>query len=111
LAKEIFMIDETVVGNPVLKPAAKPVKKAAKAKKPVAKSKAASKANGKGKTPRGSGVRIRELLAKDWETDKILSTIHKEFPGSKAKACDISWNRGFAARMKKAGGKKAKGKK
>lgn len=51
---------------------------------------------GKEKSARkpGSGARIRELIMKGVDSEKILATIHKEFPGSKAKASDVSWNRG-----------------
>lgn len=51
---------------------------------------------GKEKSARkpGSGARIRELILKGVDPEKILATIHKEFPGSKAKASDISWNKG-----------------
>lgn len=42
----------------------------------------------------GSGKRIRELLRKGWDAERILETIHKEFPGSKATKSDVSWNRG-----------------
>lgn len=41
----------------------------------------------------GSGMRIRELLQKGWDTERILATIKKEFPQSKATGSDISWNR------------------
>jgi site-specific DNA-cytosine methylase len=43
--------------------------------------------------PTGSGARIRDLLELGHDTEEILSTIHAEFPGSKATASDISWNR------------------
>jgi DNA (cytosine-5)-methyltransferase 1 len=41
----------------------------------------------------GSGARIRELLQKGWEADRILETIHKEFPDSRATKSDVNWNR------------------
>jgi hypothetical protein len=55
--------------------------------------KGAPKGGGSGRKP-GSGARIRELILKGWDNEKILATIHKEFPGSKAKASDVSWNKG-----------------
>lgn len=42
----------------------------------------------------GSGARIRELLQKGWDAEKILVVIHREFPGSKATKSDVAWNRG-----------------
>lgn len=52
-------------------------------------------------THKGSGYRIREMLVKEMPTDKILATIHKEFPQSKATSSDVSWNR---AKLAKQGG-------
>jgi len=68
----------------------------------AAKKKLAGASNGNGKGVKkssgpkkpGSGSRIRELILKATPTEKILSIIRKEFPGSKAKASDVSWNRG-----------------
>lgn len=47
------------------------------------------------RTPRlGSGFRIRQMLVEGKKTtDQILDIIHKEFPGSKAKASDVYWNK------------------
>lgn len=44
----------------------------------------------------GSGAYIRRLLT-DWsdDTDAILEAVHAQFEGSRAKASDISWNRGI----------------
>lgn len=56
----------------------------------------------KGERKPGSGARIRELIMKGVDSEKILATIHKEFPGSKAKASDISWNKG---KLRKEGAK------
>jgi hypothetical protein len=44
----------------------------------------------------GSGVYIRRLLT-DWsdDTDAILEAVHAQFEGSRAKASDVSWNRGI----------------
>jgi len=98
------MIDETVATPaPALRKSAvaKPAKKAAKGKGRKANGKVHGKASTK-PVKRGSGLRIRELLAKGKETDEILAIIHKEFPDSVAKAGDVSWNRGYAARMKAA---------
>lgn len=50
----------------------------------------------------GSGQRIRELLMKGVDADSIVTTIHKEFPGSKATKADVSYNRG---KLKRAGEK------
>lgn len=41
----------------------------------------------------GCGARIRELLRAGHSTDAILATVRKEFPWSKAKESDVSWNR------------------
>lgn len=41
----------------------------------------------------GCGARIRELLKKGIADAKILETIHKEFPWSKATQSDVNWNR------------------
>jgi len=41
----------------------------------------------------GSGFRIRQMLVKNMPTDKILATIHKEFPDSVATGADVSWNK------------------
>lgn len=41
----------------------------------------------------GSGARIRELLQKGWDADRILETIHREFPQSRATRSDVNWNR------------------
>ena len=57
---------------------------------------------GGGSKKPGSGVRIRELIMKGWDADRILETIHKEFPGSKAAKSDVAWNRG---KLKKDGEK------
>ena len=47
-----------------------------------------------GAKPRvGSGARIRELLKKKWPVEKILETIHKEFPTSRATKSDVAWNK------------------
>lgn len=46
-----------------------------------------------GPTKPGSGARIRELLSAGRSTGEILETIHQEFPGSKATASDVSWNK------------------
>jgi site-specific DNA-cytosine methylase len=45
--------------------------------------------------PRGQGigVRMRELISQGLSTQDILTTIHEEFPTSKATASDVSWNR------------------
>lgn len=99
------MIDETVVGSKaskISKPAkaAKEKVVATKKAKKVVKAKKAAKSGGSPKV--GSGAFIRELLAKDWSTEDILEAVHKKFPGSKAKASDVSWNRGFADRAKAA---------
>lgn len=51
------------------------------------------KANGAPKPKRGSGARIRELLQKGWADEKILATIHREFPESRAQKSDVNWNR------------------
>jgi site-specific DNA-cytosine methylase len=44
----------------------------------------------------GSGAYIRRLLT-DWsdDTDAVLEAVHAQFEGSRAKASDISWNRGI----------------
>lgn len=62
--------------------------------------------NGKPRVPRttrapgqGSGFRIRQMLVAGWETKKILTTIHAEFPGSKATGSDVSWNKAKLARQ------------
>jgi hypothetical protein len=41
----------------------------------------------------GSGARIREMLMKGVDPDEILTTIHREFAGSKATKSDVNWNR------------------
>lgn len=46
-----------------------------------------------GKPAKGSGARIREMLLAGRGTPDILTTIHAEFPGSKATSADISWNK------------------
>ena len=48
----------------------------------------------------GSGARIRELLVAGKAAAEILPIIHTEFPGSKATASDVAWNRG---RLRKEG--------
>jgi hypothetical protein len=43
----------------------------------------------------GSGAYIRRLLvAGHLDTDAILEAVHAQFPGSKAKASDVAWNKG-----------------
>lgn len=49
----------------------------------------------------GSGARIRELLTKGWSHEKILATIHQEFPGSKATKSDVSWQKNHMKREEK----------
>lgn len=55
---------------------------------------AVKKTGGGGPKKPGSGQFIRDLLMKATPTDKILALVHKTFPGSKAKASDVAWNRG-----------------
>ena len=102
------MIDETTAGSKVSKVSKatraakeKIVAKAKKTAKP-SKAKAPAKAAKGGEKAQSSGVYIRELIAKDMDTDEILRLNKKKFPDSKAKACDVSWNRGYAERLKAA---------
>lgn len=46
-----------------------------------------------GPTKPGVGARTRELLEKGLGTKEVLTVIHDEFPGTKATAADVSWNR------------------
>jgi hypothetical protein len=73
---------------PIKKEDAMAATKKVEAKKPAGKG-----VKGGGRKP-GSGARIRELILKGFDNDKILATVHKEFPDSKAKASDIAWNKG-----------------
>jgi len=42
----------------------------------------------------GSGAYIRRLLTSGYtDTDAILASVHAHFPGSKAKASDVNWNK------------------
>lgn len=57
----------------------------------------AARAGGSGepRTPKaGIGARIRGMILEGVSTEAILTTIHKEFPASRATAADVSWNRG-----------------
>lgn len=47
----------------------------------------------RGLVKRGVGAFIRELIAAGHETERILERVRAEFPGSKATAADVSWNR------------------
>lgn len=74
--------------------------KAAPAKE-VKKAAAPAAASGetRGRKP-GVGAFIRELLLKNKETSEILMEVASKFPGSKASASDVSWNR---SKLKKDG--------
>lgn len=68
----------------------------AKAAKAEAKKapKAAKKGEKKERAPRaGSGSRIKELLRKGMDAEKILAVVHREFPDSKATKGDVAWNK------------------
>jgi hypothetical protein len=55
--------------------------------------------------PRGLGIgqRIRDMIESGADTQSILTTIHQEFPTSKATAADVSWNKRKLRLMKEAG--------
>jgi hypothetical protein len=75
--------------------------KPGKAAKPVASKPAKSGALPAREDGEGSGAYIRRLLRGGvTSTEAILEAVHAQFPGSKAKASDVSWNKG---KMKKDG--------
>lgn len=92
------MSTETELTDPTMpKPT---TSKKAKAAKKVAAKKGGKKLSmgpktGKKRSGKGSGARIREMIMEGkLTTEEMLAVIHKEFKDSKAKASDISWNRG-----------------
>lgn len=54
----------------------------------------APRASGGAPRPHGVGRRIRDMLRKGWEAERILGVVRKEFPTSKATKADVAWNRG-----------------
>jgi site-specific DNA-cytosine methylase len=101
--QQLFVFEGTTMKRTVPPPIGETVAR----QKEEAKARARSKAEGYGVTkearrttgnasraPRlGSGFRIREMLVKGWDAERILKVVHAEFPGSKAKASDVYWNK------------------